>query len=64
MICNQCNNQMSQGIYKCGTHSYDIWDLNGKPLYTWLLHDLPPNDDEIGSECPVTYCLNCHILFM
>lgn len=64
MNCNKCNNQMTSGVYRCSTNTYDICDINGNVLYTWALHDIPIDNPEIGTKSDVHYCLDCHILVM
>lgn len=64
MNCKRCNKPMTDGIYKCDVGSYNIYDTNMTPLYTWELHDIPSDNEEIGSQSNVKYCLDCHILIM
>lgn len=62
MNCENCNNEMARGIYKCNLTSYDIVDENGNVLINWESHDLDSNDPEIGDFARVHYCQSCHII--
>jgi len=62
MDCPSCTNSMSSGISKCMTTSYDIVDANDNLLMAWKSHDLPSDDDEIGTSVNCYYCLACGIV--
>jgi len=64
MNCENCNNEMTQGIYKCNSGSYDIVDNNGNIIINWKSHNIDENDVEIGDTSTVHYCQECHIIIM
>lgn len=64
MNCERCNKLMTDGIYRCDTGSYNIYDTNMTPLYVWKLHDIPSDDEEIGDTSQVYYCEDCHLISM
>ena len=64
MNCENCNNEMTQGLYKCNPGSYDIIDNSGNVIINWESHNIDENDVEIGDTSTVHYCQECHILIM
>lgn len=64
MNCENCNEPLTQGLYKCDLNSYDIVDENGNVLIVWESHSLDSSDSEIGDTSTVQYCETCHLLYM
>ena len=64
MNCENCNNPMEQGIYKCNLNSYDIVDENENVLIVWESHNIDSNNEEIGDSSSVHYCELCHLIVM
>lgn len=64
MNCENCNNAMTQGTYKCNASSYDIVDVSGNVLEVWESHDIPSGNEELGTTSQVYYCSACHLMVM
>jgi hypothetical protein len=64
MNCENCNKLMIDGVYKCDIGSYNIYDTNMTLLHVWESHIIPSDNEEIGTQSNVKYCLDCHILIM
>jgi len=64
MNCENCNEPLTSGIYKCNLNSYDIVDTNDNVIQVWESHDIFSGDTEIGSGITVSYCTDCNILVM
>lgn len=64
MNCENCNNEMTQGLYKCNLGSYDIVDNSGNVIINWESHNIDENNVEIGDTSNVHYCQACHIIIM
>ena len=64
MNCENCNEPLTLGTYKCNLNSYDIVDGNDNVLEIWESHDIFSGDTEIGTTTTVSYCSECHLLYM
>jgi len=47
---------MSKGTYMCSDSDYRIIDEDSNLILSITDHDLPADDDEIGSSSEVYYC--------
>ena len=61
--CTKCNEgTMQDAVYRCGSTNYEVVDLSGNVLKTFVKHDLPADDVEIGDSKNVKFC-SCGIRF-
>jgi len=56
MNCPSCEKSMSKGTYMCSDSDYRIIDEDSNLILSITDHDLPADDDEIGSSSEVYYC--------
>ena len=54
IICNEGTSQ--DAIFRCGSTQYEIVDLSGNVLKSFGDHNLPSDDDEIGSSNACKFC--------
>ncbi len=58
MSCENCNQNLLNGVYYCNTTDYRIIDnINDKNLiFIFKTHDLPSDDIEISDNVNIKYC--------
>jgi len=62
MDCTNCQQTMLSGTSKCEVGAYNVYDDNGVFDFEWKTHELPSDDEEIGTEVSCRYCKPCLIV--